>query len=61
MDIKLQRDLDRFFRVYKNNTSEILNQMLPMEVANAVEAKLNDEFDDFTTSLKNRLAEEFRK
>lgn len=61
MDIQLQRDLERFFHVYKNNTSEILKQMLPPEVASAVETKLRDEFEDFTASVKNRLAEEFRK
>ena len=38
-----------------------IKSVTTMEVANVVEAKLNDEFDDFTTSLKNRLAEEFRK
>ena len=57
MDVLLKDDLERFCRVYQNNTSEILNKILPLPMSQLVQKQLEDEFLLFRTSLFNRLEE----
>ena len=58
MTQKLQSDLERFFRVYQNDVSEVLKKQLPPKVAGPVERALDEEFELFRVSLINRLTEE---
>lgn len=60
MDEKLSRDLQRFFRVYQANVEEAVRKRLPPEAANALLSDLAEEFEPFSQSIINRLAEEFR-
>ena len=57
MDILLKDDLERFCCVYQNNTSEILNKILPLPMSQLVQKQLEDEFLLFRASLFNRLEE----
>lgn len=57
MDVLLKDDLERFCRVYQNNTSEILNKILPLPMSQLVQKQLEDEFLLFRASLFNRLEE----
>ncbi len=54
MDAKLRRDLDRFFIIYRDRTSDLV-RTLP--------APMQKEFDEeialLRTSILNRLAEDF--
>lgn len=61
MDIKLQQDLDHFFQVYQNNTSEKLHQMLSPAFADSLERELAEELFLFRNTLMNRLNEEFNR
>lgn len=61
MDYKLQQDLDRFFRVYRNNVCDMLHQKLPSAAAMVIERELDEEFALFQTSVVNRLEEEFNR
>lgn len=54
MDAKLRRDLDWFFTVYRDRTSDLVR---------ALPAPMQKEFDEeialLRTSILNRLAEDF--
>lgn len=60
MDSSLQQDLARFFRVYENDTLEILQKHLPPRVGVPIKQELDEEFELFKKSLINRLNEESR-
>lgn len=61
MDARLQKDLERFFRVYQGNVSDILSAKLTPATAARIKAELEEEFSLFHTSLMNRLNEEFNQ
>lgn len=58
MKPELQNDLDRFCRVYRQNTEDVLRKCLPAVPGAVIQAKLEEEFDLFKMSLYNRLNEE---
>ncbi len=60
MNSSLENDLNRFCRVYLNNTSDLLRK-LPMPIAAVLKQQMEEEFDLFRTSMFNRIEEEFRK
>ena len=60
MNSSLENDLNRFCRVYLNNTSDLLRK-LPMPIAAVLIQQMEEEFDLFRTSMFNRIEEEFRK
>ena len=60
MDSRLQQDLARFFRVYENDTLEILQKHLSPRVGMPIKHELDEEFELFKASLINRLNEESR-
>lgn len=60
MNSSLENDLNRFCRVYLNNTSDLLRK-LPMPIAAVLKQQMEEEFDLFRTSMLNRIEEEFRK
>lgn len=60
MNSSLENDLNRFCRVYLNNTSDLLRK-LPMPIAAVLKQQMEEEFDLFRTSIFNRIEEEFRK
>ena len=60
MNSSLENDLNRFCRVYLNNTSDLFRK-LPMPIAAVLKQQMEEEFDLFRTSMFNRIEEEFRK
>ena len=60
MNSSLENDLNRFCRVYLNNTSDLLRK-LPMPIAAVLKQQMEEEFNLFRTSMFNRIEEEFRK
>lgn len=56
MDVKLQQDLEQFFRVYRSHTEDIARVLPPM-----LKRKIDEETDLLKQSIVNRLEEFFRQ
>lgn len=56
MDVKLQQDLEQFFRVYRYRTEDIARVLPPM-----LKRKIDEETDLLKQSIVNRLEEFFRQ
>lgn len=56
MDVKLQQDLEQFFRVYRSRTEDIARVLPPM-----LKRKIDEETDLLKQSIVNRLEEFFRQ